>query len=154
MYTCTNACICSYTKDHTGVCKIIAHRATVSKPYNVAYLHWVSFFLTFTTSSNLQRWKTNRFKRSLVVQLFCIRQYTNIQNQTYANRHTRIIIASHGLVWCFWSMNVSYADKHTYAHITTVPDRWCLSSWSMNVYAHKHPYAHNITVPHGRCWGY
>ncbi len=32
-------------------------------------------FLKFTTSSNLQRWKTNRLKRSLVVQLFCIRQY-------------------------------------------------------------------------------
>jgi hypothetical protein len=40
---------------HTGVCKIIAHRATVSLPYNVAYLHRVCFFLTFTASCNLQR---------------------------------------------------------------------------------------------------
>jgi hypothetical protein len=36
-------------------------------------------FLTFTTSSNLQRWKTNHLKRSLVVQLFCIRQYVRLR---------------------------------------------------------------------------
>ncbi len=69
---CVSDKIQAEKRDPTGACKIIAHRATVSWSYNVAYLHWLS--VPFSTSSNLQRWKTYRLKRSLVVQLFCIRQ--------------------------------------------------------------------------------
>jgi hypothetical protein len=80
MYIYMRACVRVYTHNTsgitgTGACKIIVRQAAVSLRHNVAYLHRVCFFVTFTTSSNLQRWKTNRLKRSLVVQLFCIRQY-------------------------------------------------------------------------------
>jgi hypothetical protein len=55
------------------------------KPYNVAYLHWMGLFLTFTTSINLQRSKTKHFETVACEQLLCKRQDNNQHEKQISN---------------------------------------------------------------------
>jgi hypothetical protein len=111
----------------------------------------------FTISSNLQRWKPNRLKRSLVVQLFGIRQYhaehlhyskhTNIMQsecshfqQTHSLCHTRTSEYLHrknNYIWlqqCIWLWHVQYEARFRYV-TDTCP--LCHTSESESAYIHR-----------------
>jgi hypothetical protein len=100
----------------TGACKIIAHRATVSYYWTVQCRIFALSVLFFNVyySSNLQRWKTNRLKRSLAVQLFCIRQYCILD--TYGNGKSYTTSSP-----TFWVLEWLHATIPSSRRVTFVP---------------------------------